>query len=106
MTQTLEVRKKRITLATIKSFINKRRDRLYVSTRSSFDGMTDCVETCAYQGFEAARESSNPHSNNMGIEGVWFVFGSRDYFEVYEDNAFIGFTVWNCCGKFIVAVRK
>ena len=37
---------KKITRTTIKSFIKKNFDDLYISTRSRFNGMIDCVDRC------------------------------------------------------------
>ena len=42
---------KKITRTTIKSFIKKNFDDLYISTRSRFNGMIDCVDACADQSF-------------------------------------------------------
>jgi len=38
------MRIKKITRATLKSFIKKNKCQLYVKVVSSFDGMTDCVQ--------------------------------------------------------------
>ena len=42
---------KKITRTTIKSFIKKNFDDLYISTRTRFNGMIDCVDACADQSF-------------------------------------------------------
>lgn len=93
---------KKITLATIKSFINKTND-LYISTRSTFDGMQDCVTSTGKKEFVKAERTERFMENTCGIVGAWFVKGSRDYFVEYNDGKFAGFEVHNCCGKFIVA---
>jgi len=92
------------TLTTIKSFIRKNTN-LYISTKSRFDGMVDCVMPCDNKLFEPVKPS-NESKNTLGIEGAWFVFDSRDYFYDYEDSEFKGYEVSNCCGKFILATRK
>ena len=43
--------------------------------------------------------------NNLGIQGVWLVNGSRDSFREYDDGDFRGIHVYNCCGSFTVAVK-
>lgn len=43
--------------------------------------------------------------NNLGIQGVWLVNGSRDSFTAYDDGVFQGIHVYNCCGSFVVAVK-
>ena len=98
---------KKITLATIKSFIKKNQENLYINVLSSFDGMTDACED-QNDGFKKAEETTNRFSvlNNKGIEGAWFVGESRDYFSPYEDKLFTGYKITNACGKFILAIKK
>jgi hypothetical protein len=104
---------KKITLATIKSFIAKNRKNLLICTRSCFDGMTDGVESCADQSFRAAVAPdlaghvfrSLDRDNRLGIAGAWFVFESRDFFRAYEQDGLFGYRVSNCCGDFILAIR-
>lgn len=40
---------KKITRATIKSFVKKNKDQLYISNKSDFDGMVDGVTECHNQ---------------------------------------------------------
>jgi hypothetical protein len=97
---------KKITLATVKAFIRKNADNLYVSTLSDFDGMVDCITDCADKGFHKA-ELTNIHcKNTLGIHGCWFVGGSRNYFCKFENEQFAGIEVSNCCGRFILATTK
>jgi hypothetical protein len=97
---------KRITLATIKSFIKKNRDTLQIMTESSFDGMTDMVEYQRERSFKPIVQTESNVGNTLGIEGAWFVKGSRDHFTVYESNGFKGFHVYNCCGSFTLGVQS
>lgn len=96
---------KRITKATFKSFVKKNRANLYVKVKSSFDGMTDCVQQLN-GGFAPAKEAVYTHENNLGIGGVWLVNGSRDYFREVTQDGFTGIEVYNCCGTFVVAVKN
>ena len=96
----------KITMATVKSFVKKAGDKLLVSTRSTFDGMTDCVMPTGDKTFAPAVASDHPYDSNLGLRGVWFVLGSRDYFSPYEDDKVTGIEVSNCCGSFILAVAK
>lgn len=103
---------KKITLATVKSFINKNRANLFINVKSSFDGMTDGIESL-HAGFVPAKadgtKAINPTdygNNTQGIEGVWFVGDSRDYFTAFENETLIGYEVTNSCGRFIVAIAK
>lgn len=96
---------KKITKATVKSFIKKNLDKIYINEKSRFDGMTDCVES-RNSGFLKPSSAEYCHENNMGLTGVWFVGSSRDYFQPYEDETFKGIRVSNCCGSWIVATKK
>lgn len=93
------------TRATLKSFLKKNLERLYVLEKSRFDGMVDCVMPTGENGFTPARKADYVHENNYGIAGVWCVGGGRDYITPYEKDGFKGFEVYNCCGHFFVAVK-
>lgn len=101
---------KKITLATVKSFVKKNFDNLYIKNESDFDGMQDCVTQCEDKPFRKVKkdERDNEYTNKrtLCIAGAWFVGSSRDYFSEYEDNNFTGIEVYNSCGSFILAVGK
>lgn len=121
----------RVTKATFKSFIKKNEGKLFIQINGDFDGMSDCVEFVPsdqrrfveikkdkptdsdYQyGAERGhsreevefRHAANEHT--LGYRGIWLVNHSRDSFRIYEDGIFNGIQVYNCCGNFIVAIRK
>lgn len=97
---------KKITMATMKSFIRKNTGKgLFLNVKSSFDGMQDCCESRNY-GFLRAMREENHISNTLGMHGMWLVGGSRDYFNKYEDSRFIGIEYSNSCGRGIVAIEK
>lgn len=100
---------KRITLATVKSFIKKNRENLYINVKSRFDGMTDCVESLN-DGFQKAATDTDKHTqeHSLGIKGAWFVGSSRDYFQPYDNigGDMTGIEVSNSCGSFILAIRS
>ena len=95
----------RITLSTVKAFIRKNPE-LFILTKSSFDGMTDCCQSTKNKFFTPAKFGAKFPENTMGIEGAWFVKGSRDYFRPYESGNFSGIEVYNCCGTFILAAKN
>ena len=97
---------KRITLATVKSFINKNEGKLFVNPKSRFDGMVDMVTPNEGSKFNPAEPSYTPHKNNFNMRGVWFVFDGGDSYTAYDDGKYQGFDVYNCCGNFIIAVEK
>lgn len=98
---------KKITLATLKSFVRKNSDKLHINLRSKFDGMTDSVQQV---GNQFCPVTINPEdvnaSHTLGIPGAWIVGSSRDWFKPYEDETFTGIDVSNSCGNFIVAIKK
>lgn len=90
--KTNELRNKKITLATLKSFI-KKAPKLYVENLSSFNGMTDSVETLEdTKLFEVSKDKA------LGVYGIWVVGGSRDYFKFVENETMFGIEVYNSCG--------
>jgi hypothetical protein len=92
---------KKITLATLKAFAKRNAENLFIYEKSSFDGMTDCVQ-----------ENRDAKWHNVTIEkayghnGVWLVGSNRDYFTLYADENYIGIEVYNCCGTGILAIKK
>jgi len=99
--------KKKTTLATIKSFVKreKNNNNLYIKVKSGFDGMVDCVMPVD-DGFGKVKETTLLNDNTLGMEGAWFVGGNRDYFDDYADDNFIGYLISNCCGSFIIAMKR
>lgn len=98
----------KITLATVKSFVKKNFDKLYIKHISHFDPMTDCVEHSHKPEFKKVMpdEDRGDHRHSLGILGAWFVLSSSDYFSVFENDDYSGIEVYNCCGSFILAVKK
>lgn len=97
---------KKVTLATLKSFVKKNANALYINVMSEFSGHTDCVES-VNGGFTQATISENVNvKHNLGIRGAWLVGSSRDYMSAYDDGKFVGIDVWNSCGRFVIAVAK
>ena len=96
----------KFTKSSFKKFIKDNRSKLLVWQKSSFDGMVDGVVSTGNTGYTPAANADYVHENNFGIQGVWLVGGSRDYFTPFEDDAVRGVEVYNCCGKFRVAVAK
>lgn len=97
---------KRITKSTFKSFIRKNDGKLFINKRSQFDGMIDGVEYNRDSQFAKVVPAERVWDNNLGIQGVWLVNGSRDSFTEYEDTEYKGIHVYNCCGSFILATKK
>lgn len=99
----------KITKATIKSFIKKNRDSLHIRIKDRFDGMNDCVMPVEGYGFMPAEflaPDSHDFDYTLGIKDAFFVGGSTNYFRIYEDDKFKGYRVDNCCGMFLLVVRK
>lgn len=101
----------KITRATLKSFINKNKSELYINIKRSFDGRVDCVTECDNGFSKIASIVSNDYFQRqekytMGIQGLWLVGQSRDYFQTYDDGMYQGISISNCCGLSILAVKK
>jgi hypothetical protein len=97
---TTALRNKKITMATLKSFICKS-ESLFVLTISSFDGMTDCVEKNNNQKLLPVSKE-----NAIGHNGVWCVGSSRDWFSFYETETHYGIKVSNSYGCGILITSK
>ncbi len=95
----------KITKTTFKSFLRKNAGNLYILRKSSFSGMTDCVEQLENKGFEPIEATDRCIENSLGISGLWLANGGRDYFTEYNSGQFSGFEVYNCCGTTIIAKR-
>lgn len=96
----------KITLATVKSFISKNKGNLLIKVKSKFDGMVDGVRDVDDLGFHQALTDDLHTSNTLGICGAWFVKDSRDHLTAYEDANIKGFSIYNCCGSFILGIYK
>src|SRR5690606_18868516 len=92
--QAMTTKTKKITRATIKSFIKRQKavHNLYFKPLSHFDGMIDGIRYEKGE-FRPVREPETTNDYNLGINGAWFVGRSRDYFTEYSDNSFIGYKV-------------
>ena len=97
---------KKATIATVKSFIRKNADNLFINVTSRFDGMADgCTDV--NDGFKKVSISHEINQKyTFGVPGAWFVGSSRDYIQNYESDLHAGFTISNSCGRFTIAVSK
>ncbi len=97
----------KITLATVKAFIRKHREDLLINVTSRFDGQVDgCMPENG--GFIKAELTNEHFEYSLGVKGAWFVGQSRDYFKPYDNfgGDMTGIEVTNCCGRFILAIKK
>lgn len=101
----LKMKTTKITAATFKSFVKKNVNNLFVNVTSEFDSMTDATEQ-RRDGFKEAKTGADHYENTLGIQQVWLVGQSRDFFSHYEDDTYTGIAVSNSCGRFIVAIKK
>lgn len=96
---------KKITLASVKSFIRKHNQEMFINLKSEFDGMVDgCVSQ--NNGFVKAEIDTFHPQCTLGIKNAWFVRDSNDYFKSYEDSKYVGIEVINSCSHFILAIQK
>jgi hypothetical protein len=97
---------KKITMATVKSFIKKNSDSLHILRKTHFDGMVDGCTSSGQSAFNRTLPTDMSYENTLGIQGAWFVGGSRNHLQQYDDKGFTGISVYNCCGSFVLAVPK
>ncbi len=99
---------KKITLATVKSFIRRNVGKgLLVHTLSRFAMMTDSVGPITYGewlGHRPVNEIDFTKDIEYWIPGASFVRDSCDYFEVIDTPEWSGYRVSNCCGKFELVI--
>jgi len=96
---------KKITKTTFKSLVKKNEGNLYIWNLSHFDGTVDGRVSCK-STWRKVEPTTLHKDNTLGINGVWLVNGSRDYFTPYNENGFTGIEVSNCCGHFVVATKN
>jgi len=88
----IELSSKKITMATLKSFIRKSNE-LFVEVKQRFSGMSDMVEVIEEpELFLVSKDEA------IGHGGVWCVGGGRDYFSFVENGSMFGIRVSNSCG--------
>ena len=101
------ITKKRFTRSSFKKFIKENMDNLYVLAEMDFDGMTDCVsEVKGTPRKVNASEVNFEKDYTFGINGIWLVGDSMDYFTPFEDEMFKGVEISNCCGRYKLGVMK
>ena len=92
------------TVATLKSFIRKNKQDLFIHTKSHFDGMYDSVMNISGSKFEPVRcAGAGMTDRTLGIAGAWVTHG-RNHITEYNNGEYRGYAVWNCCGEFILAI--
>lgn len=96
---------KKITIATLKSFANRNSEKLFCKTEMDFNGMTDCVEVIE-DNFKPTQITTETGYYRTGIQGIYTVGQSRDYFKLYDEGNYFGIEVYNCCGSSILAIKK
>jgi hypothetical protein len=97
----------KVTKATLKSFVKKNRNQLYINVKSVFSGYTDGLESqnagfkkIEFEGFEATAE------HTLRIKGLWLVNGGGDRFHEFDDGEYTGIEYHNACGHGILAIKK
>lgn len=100
---------KKITRASLKSFIKRNENNLYVNHKRTFDGMVDgCVSLD--DGWKPSIKTERSVNHTLGIDGLWIVARSAgsgaDYFTLFNQDGYIGIEISNCCGYSIIAVKQ
>ncbi len=92
---------------TLKSFIkNNMEHGVYVANLSDYEEDIDSVIPNDDPEVLKVYDYNEQDQNSFGIDGIWLVSGSRNSFTRYENEKYLGIKVYNCCGNFIVFVKK
>lgn len=113
---------KKITRATVKSFIRRHRDHLFIRVDSQLDGNDDCKRPIHGATFERAKVSylreeitgefadefkgELLYELTLGVEGASFSGGRRDAYSAYQRDGYEGIEVFNHMRSFVLAVRS
>jgi len=96
----------KITKTTFKTFLKKNAGSILIQKKRSFDGMVDgCVESDV-KGFHPVVETTDHAEHTFGISGAWLVGHGGDRFLHFEADGLVGIEVYNCCGSFVLAIKK
>jgi len=87
----------KFTRASLKSWIKKNKDNLYIKKTSSFNGMIDCVDSVEDpKNIRVESERIDfTKKHDFWIVGLWLVPGSRNSFDLDNNEV----RVYNCCGS-------
>ena len=96
---------KKITRATIKSFVKKNFNNLYIKNLTEFDGMQDMTVANKNAEFRKAVPTQRDFNYTLGVDGA-YVLPNRNLFDPFENENYVGYNVWNCCGEFVIAIKK
>jgi len=86
---------KKITKATLKMFIRKNKDNLFLEVKSDFDGMVDCVMPCKSPKRKIDCSNLDFSKDCWGLD-LSLVGGDK------INKIKNGFEVKNCCGKYFL----
>lgn len=104
---TTATKTKKITLASVKKFIRENEGKLFIKFISEFDGMTDGLAFEKNPSFKTVEKTTENVDHSLGIKDAYFIgYGSRDYFNSFENEEFIGIHVYNSCGSFDIGIKK
>jgi hypothetical protein len=94
---------KKITLRTVKAFINKHRHELQLKPVRGFGNKG--MALVDIQGeFKPVKSTKYHLFYTLGINEAWFVGNGCDYIDLYSRDDKTGYEVYNACGSFILAV--
>lgn len=96
----------RIRRTTLKAFLRKNRTAIQIRHDSHFDSMVDGTVSAQSPQFQSVEVTDLNDPHTMGVSGAWFVGGGNDYINSYESETLTGYSVYNCCGSFVLAMPK
>ena len=92
------------------NFVKKNAENLHMKVYAHFNGMVDMVENVEAPAFSKVVKVQFQEWRDVVLRAANDVskiaFRDGNSFDHYEDAEYQGIEVYNCCGKFVVAVKK
>lgn len=92
------------------NFVKKNAENLYMIVYQDFNGMVDMVEKVDQPEFKKVVKVQFQPCRDVLLrdagDKLKIAFRDGNSFDPYENDEYQGIEVYNCCGKFVVAVKK
>ena len=92
---------KKITRATLKSFIKRNLGSLYLDIVNDHSGYSIFEP----KGFQVAKEETKSSDHNLGIVGLWTTI-TGDELTLFEDDKYVGIKIRSVVVNNVIAVKK
>lgn len=96
---------KKITKATLKSFIKKNLNNILVGYKSSFNSMSDMIEETKCNFSKLNIDKYDEKKSTLGLFNL-HLHVDRLYIENFETSEYKGYNVYSCCGEYNIVIVK